>query len=140
MTETTQRAGYSQRPLAAKLGIKAHDRCAVLQTPSNYRDLIAPLPEPLFLVTALVQNLNFVHFFTTARAELMAQFPHLKAAILKDGMIWISWPKRSAKAVTDLDETVVRTIGLEQGLVDVKVAAIDHFWSGLKFVYRKADR
>jgi hypothetical protein len=70
----------------------------------------------------------------------MAAFPALKAAIVTNGLIWISWPKKAAKVATDLDENIVREIGLAIGLVDVKVAAIDQVWSGLKFVYRKADR
>ena len=55
-------------------------------------------------------------------------------------MLWISWPKQASKVTTDLDENVVRAIGLAHGLVDVKVIAVNPVWSGLKFVYRRADR
>jgi hypothetical protein len=61
-------------------------------------------------------------------------------ALRPAGMLWISWPKRAAKVPTDLDENIVRELGLEYGLVDVKVAAIDAIWSALKFVYRLSDR
>ena len=71
---------------------------------------------------------------------LEAEFPKLKAALTSDGMLWISWPKKSSKVATDLKEDIIREIGLTNGLVDVKVAAVDEVWSGLKFVYRLKDR
>jgi hypothetical protein len=55
-------------------------------------------------------------------------------------MLWISWPKKAAKVTTDLSEDVIRALGLENGLVDVKVAAVNQVWSALKFVYRLRDR
>jgi hypothetical protein len=60
--------------------------------------------------------------------------------LAKDGLLWISWPKKAAKVATDVNENIVREIGLANGLVDVKVAAVDEVWSGLKFVYRLVDR
>lgn len=133
-------AGYSQRPLLEKLGIKANQRIVLLNAPPAYAAWVAPLPPGVVVLTTLVVDVDFIHFFTTSHAELVAQFPNLKRSIVTNGMIWISWPKKAAKAATDLDENRVREIGLALGLVDVKVAAIDHFWSGLKFVYRKMDR
>lgn len=140
MTNVKPTAGYSQRSLVEKLGIKAGQRIALLHAPPAYADWLGPLPAGVSQVQTLATGLDFVHFFTTSRAELLAYFPDLKAAIVTNGMIWISWPKKAAKMATDLDENVVREIGLAIGLVDVKVAAIDPIWSGLKFVYRKADR
>ena len=140
MTNPKPVAGYSSRPLAQKLGIKAHQRIAVLQAPADYAALVAPLPEGVSQVADLAEGLDFVHFFTASHAELSDQFPRLKAAIRKNGMIWISWPKKAAKLPTDLDENIIRELGLALGLVDVKVAAIDPTWSGLKFVYRTVDR
>ena len=133
-------AGYSGRPLAVKLGIKANQRIAVFNAPDHYQTLLAPLPAPLSWQTTLDQSLDLIHFFTTSAQELQACFPQLKAALVKNGSLWISWPKKAAKVATDLDDSRVRAIGLEHGLVDVKVAAIDQVWSGLKFVYRKSDR
>jgi len=66
--------------------------------------------------------------------------PRLARRIERDGALWISWPKRASGVSTDLDENVVRAIGLASSLVDVKVCAVDDTWSGLKFVYRLADR
>jgi len=83
---------------------------------------------------------DFIHFFATRRRQLEQKFAALKKALAKDGMLWISWPKGSSGVATDLNENVVREIGLARGLVDVKVCAIDSVWSGLKFVYRLRDR
>ena len=79
-------------------------------------------------------------FFAKDRAELEREFPRLKEVIPKDGMLWISWPKGSSNLSTDLNEDAVRGIGLENGLVDVKVISVDEDWSALKFVYRLKDR
>jgi hypothetical protein len=73
-------------------------------------------------------------------ARLLDRFEPLARRITPAGALWISWPKKSSGVATDLTENVVRDVGLDAGLVDVKVAAVDATWSGLKFVYRLADR
>lgn len=133
-------AGYSQRPLIQKLGIKPGAQIAILNAPETYAALLGPLPPGVVRQPRLVEGLDFIHFFTKSADELKSQFPQLKAALAKNGMLWISWPKKSSKVVTDLDENLIRDFGLAEGLVDVKVAAIDSIWSGLKFVYRVRDR
>lgn len=84
--------------------------------------------------------LDFIQFFTKESAELEKQFRALKKSLSPDGMLWVSWPKGAAKVKTDLNENIVREIGLDHQLVDVKVCAIDEIWSGLKFVFRVKDR
>jgi hypothetical protein len=133
-------AGYSGTPLVKKLGIKPGFKIAILNPPANYSQLIGELPGSIVVVDDLSGPLDFIHFFTRQSAELADQFPALKQVLASNGMLWISWPKKSAKAATDLTENVVRDIGLRNRLVDVKVAAIDESWSGLKFVYRVEDR
>ena len=135
-------AGYSKRSLIEKLGIKAGYHLAILHAPADYAQTLGPLPFDVVQVTELGgEPLDFVHFFTTQRAELVANFLALKASLKPAGMLWISWPKRTAKVIpSDLDENMIRDIGLSNGLVDVKVAAVDVTWSGLKFVYRLQDR
>ena len=128
-------AGYSQRSLADKLGLKAGMRVVVIHAPEGY-----PALDKVEVVDLPAQALDFIHLFTKSRAELDAQFPKLKAALTPTGILWISWPKKAAKVETDLDENIVRETGLAIGLVDVKVAAVDAVWSGLKFVYRLKDR
>ena len=133
-------AGYSGTPLIKKLGIKAGMSVCFVNAPEHYPDLLGALPDDVTVVGSVEADLDFIHFFTKDRAELEAHFAELKAGISYSGLIWISWPKQASKVPTDLNENVVREIGLANGLVDVKVAAIDAVWSGLKFVYRLEDR
>ncbi len=133
-------AGYSGKPLAQKLGIKDGFKIAVINAPENYAQVLGGLPDNVITVQELEGPLDLVHFFTTERRELEDRFPALKQAISKKGMLWISWPKLASRIKTDLNENIIRDIGLRNGLVDVKVAAIDEKWSGLKFVYRTEDR
>ncbi len=133
-------AGYSATPLARKLGIKPGMRVVALGAPAAYPALLDPIPEGASLTDELPESAIFVHFFTTERAMLESQLPRLKAALEPNGILWLSWPKKAAKVVTDLDGNVVRELGLASGLVDVKVCAVDETWSGLKFVYRLKDR
>ncbi len=132
-------AGYSQRPLAAKLGLKAGMRALLINPPEGYKSVLAA-PDGVEWVDDLGQPLDFIQAFFKQKTDLEAQFPSLKDALAPDGVLWISWLKQVAKIPTDLDGNIVREIGLAQGLVDVKVAAVDAAWSGLKFVYRLKDR
>lgn len=134
-------AGYSSTPLHKKLGIKAGYRIALLGAPAHYRELLGELPPGIAIDEAIGgAAYDFLQAFFVERADYEAAFPALKAAIHKDGMIWISWYKKAARMPTDITEDVVREIALAGGLVDVKVAAIDAQWSGLKLVYRRRDR
>ena len=130
----------SQTPLIKKLGIKPGYRVFFLDEPDNYTDLIGPLPEKVVVEEALIPGLEFIHFFVKEKEWLIESFPALKYHLSKHGMIWISWPKGTSKVTTDLNANGVREIGLNNGLVDVKVCAVDSIWSGLKFMYRKEDR
>lgn len=134
-------AGYSGTPLVKKLGIKSGYRAAFLHVPGHYLKLLGELPPAVAIDSELAGGgYDFVHAFYQWRADYEAAFAELKAAISKDGMIWISWYKKAAKMPTDISEDVVREVALAGGLVDVKVAAIDAQWSGLKLVYRREDR
>lgn len=132
-------AGYSGTPLISKLGIKPGFRLAFVQAPDGYEALLGPLPAGITQLDVQAP-LDFIQLFVTTRAELEVHFLRLKEALAANGMLWVSWPKRTARMPTDLDENVVREIGLAHGLVDVKVIAVDATWSGLKFVYRLRDR
>jgi hypothetical protein len=133
-------AGYSRRPLRDKLGIKPGFVVAIAGEPSGYRATLGALPDGAVERLTGTTPCDFLHLFTRDRKELARLFPRLKRRLKPDGMLWVSWPKRTAGVETDLDENVVREVGLGNGLVDVKVAAIDLTWSGLKFVFRLADR
>jgi hypothetical protein len=133
-------AGYSKRTLVEKLGIKAGTRAVALSAPPTYRSLLGRLPDGTTLHSRLPASATFIHQFVHNRDDLAAVFPRLVRALEDQGMLWISWPKQVSGVATDLNENVVREIGLGHGLVDVKVAAIDEVWSGLKFVRRMENR
>jgi len=130
-------AGYSNRKLADKLGLKPGTAKAILEAPDGFGSLIGTDEYD----TSLDQDTyDFIHFFAIADIALWNSFPILAKRLKPNGMLWISWPKKSSGVETDLDENRVRKIGLTAGLVDVKICAIDATWSGLKFVYRLKDR
>jgi hypothetical protein len=133
-------AGYSKKPLVDKLGIKPGYRIEVINPPTDYVKLLGALPDDVALNEAASGALDFIHIFTTRREELEERFSRLKQRLAQTGMLWVSWPKGASKISTDLNENIIREIGLANGLVDVKVCAVDQNWSGLKFVYRLKDR
>lgn len=133
-------AGYSSRTLAQKLGIKRATRIVALGAPPVYASLLGALPEGATLHSRLPSTSGFIHSFHRRREDLALDFPRLARALTDDGTLWISWPKKASGVDTDLTEDVVRAIGLDQGLVDVKVCAVDEVWSGLKFVRRVTNR
>lgn len=133
-------AGYSKRTLVDKLGVKKGARVHIANPPAGYARTLGALPGGAVAVAQLSVPCDFIQYFTSERAKLKAEFPELKKNLAQDGILWVSWPKGSSKKATDLNENVVREIGLAAGLVDVKVCAVDEVWSGLKFVYRLKDR
>jgi hypothetical protein len=130
--------GYSGTPLPKKLGIKPGFRAHLANSPPEVR---AELREAL-AECDLKQGdaLDFVMIFSKSRAELAKEFSRMAKVLAPAGMLWVSWPKKSSGVATDVDENVVRGIGLDRGLVDVKVCAVTEVWSGLKFVRRVKDR
>ena len=133
-------AGYSGTPLSQKLGIKPGFRIFADSPPKPYRDIVGVLPDGAKLVARTSAPLDMAHLFATEAAGLAGKLKRLRAAIVPDGMIWVSWPKKASGVATDLSDIVVREIALPLGLVDVKVCAVDGVWSGLKFVIPKEQR
>ena len=133
-------AGYSGTPLARKLGIKAGYTVRFINQPEHYLELFSDLPEIDQVSDAPSESINFIHMFCREMQELERWYPEAKDQLVKDGLLWISWPKGSSKIPTDLNRDIIRNYVLNHGLVDVKVAAVDEDWSGLKFVYRTKDR
>ncbi len=131
--------GYSGTPLPKKLGIKAGARVQLVHAPA---EVLSELSDALAECKVLKQGdgLDFVMLFSKSRAELAKEFSQLAKTLAPAGMLWVSWPKKSSGVATDVDENVVRGIGLDAGLVDVKVCAVTEVWSGLKFVRRVKDR
>lgn len=131
-------AGYSGTPLIKKLGIKEGMRIAFLYAPDSYRSLLGPLPAAIDEQSD--DKLDFIHAFFTDRTDFELEIPELLSAIARDGMIWISWPKKASKVPTTMTEDIIREVALPMGLVDVKVCAVDEVWSGLKLMIRKELR
>jgi hypothetical protein len=133
--------GYSGTPLPRKLGIKSGMSMAVLNAPPNLDAILGELPERVTTSQRLGGHRDLVLIFITRQADLAARVPALASAIAPNGMVWVAWPKRVSKIETDMTEDVIREIVLPSSdLVDVKVCAIDHVWSGLKLVIRKERR
>jgi hypothetical protein len=133
-------AGYSETPLVKKLGIKPGFKLCIIDSPENYWALLGELPSNVHIRELGAGPFDFIHIFVKDKARLEAWMGALKERMLPSGMIWVSWPKKSSKVATDLNENSVRDIALQSGLVDTKVAAVDDTWSGLKLVIRLRDR
>lgn len=130
-------AGYSGKPLGDKLGLKPGMKVYFKDLPEDVRaDLDSYLSE-VNISNSLKGTLDYLHVFTKESKELQKLFPKLTDHLADKGMIWISWPKGSSKVSTDINENVVRELGLKLGIVDVKVCAVSDIWSGLKFYKRK---
>lgn len=133
-------AGYSTNPLYKKLGLKEGQVIRVINAPKDYDVLIGEIIGKVTMIKKPGAEHDFIHFFTNSVKELEATLPLLKKEIKKDGMIWVSWYKKSAGLKTEITENLVRDTALAIGLVDVKVCAVDDHWSGLKLVFRLKDR
>jgi hypothetical protein len=135
-------AGYSGTLLPQKLGIKDGHRVALVEAPPDFEQQLGRLPDTVTLVPNAGgrEPFNVIVLFVTSAAQLRRRFTGLARRLVPDGGLWVAWPKKASGVETDLTESVVRTIGLETGLVDNKVCAVDEVWSGLRFVIRLKDR
>ena len=132
--------GASGKSVVQKLGIKPGFRIFAAGAPAPYGDIVGELPAQVTIVPRLWATVDMVHVFVTEAAALGDKLPAYRDAIEPDGMVWVSWPKKSSHVLTDLTDHVVRRTGLRLGLVDIKVCAIDDTWSGLKFVIPRDQR
>jgi hypothetical protein len=139
--ERNAMAGYSGTPLPKKLGFKDGFRAALVNAPAGFEKELDGLPENVQISqNKLNSQLDLIILFAKSQRELLREFPRLAKKLQTNGMLWIAWPKKASGVVTDLTDNSVRQIGLDAGLVDVKVCAVNDVWSGLKFVYRLRDR
>lgn len=132
--------GYSGTPLVKKLGIREGYKVIFCRAPAHLDNLLGDMPEIQELPPSSQNAADFILLFCNTLEQLEAEFLRLKKALKPSGMLWVSWPKKASALPSDLDGNIVRRYGLSQGLVDVKVCAIDADWSGLKFMYRIKDR
>lgn len=142
----TNSAGYSGTPLAQKLGLKDGSRALFIDLPASLASLATSRAFTeanrigVDQIDTARPGYDYVHLFTTARSVLETLARKLMNLIARNGMIWVSWPKKAARVATDITEDVIRAVVLPLGLVDVKVCAVDDTWSGLKLVIRKELR
>jgi hypothetical protein len=134
-------AGYSGTPLWKKLGYKQGMTVRVDGAPVDYLGMLA-LPAEFSVKWAKGEKprVGLVHLFVSSKSALRVKLRSFRNAIDSDGVIWVSWPKKSSGVTSDITEDVVREVALPLGLVDIKVCAVDEVWSGLKLVIRKELR
>jgi hypothetical protein len=140
MAQLPQPSGYSGTPLAKKLGIKPGFKLMLINEPAHYFDLFTDMPMDVQVINDESDKKDLVHFFTKQRQELIDLLPQLKAQIKSTGIIWVSWPKKASKVITDITEDTIRNYAISIGLVDIKVCAVDEVWSGLKLVIPVKNR
>jgi hypothetical protein len=133
-------AGYSGTPLPKKLGIKEGFQVLAMGAPEDYRRLLEPLPPSVRFVSKANQDTDVAHIFSTRKSQLSKALAVFRNKLGPAAVVWVSWPKKSAKVPSEITEDVIRELALPLGFVDVKVCAIDEVWSGLKLVVRKELR
>ena len=133
-------AGYSGKALSQKLGLKSGMRVCLAHAPEEYWGWCDFDVGEVQIVAAKAREIDFVHIFASSRALLERELARLVPRLASTGMLWISWPKKSARVASDISEGTLRELMLPLGLVDVKVCAVSDVWSGLKFVWRVERR
>ena len=133
-------AGYSGKPIVQKLGVKPGFCIFVDGLATPYRDVVGELPDGVTIAKAIKPQLDMVHLFAAEAKGLAAKLRSSRKAIAPDGMIWASWPKQASGVPTDVTEALVRETALANGLVDIKICAVNDVWSGLKLVIPVKDR
>jgi hypothetical protein len=133
-------SGYSATPLARKLGITGGTRVLTKNAPEDYPDWLEPVPPGVIFEKRLSETTDVVHVFAAQKDELAMELSALRTRIRKDAVVWVSWPKKSAKLPTDITDNAVREVALPLGFVDVKVCAVSEVWSGLKLYIRRELR
>jgi hypothetical protein len=129
-------AGYSGRPLAAKLGVKEGMALVMVNAPDGFETALAPLPEQTRLSRSDIESPDLTLWFVVRLAELEAELAS-RLQLASPGKIWIIWPKRGSRLESDLTQPAVRQAGLDANWVDFKVCAVDETWTGLCFTARK---
>jgi hypothetical protein len=133
-------AGYSNTPLAQKLGIKSGSNVLITGAPAGYLKSLEPLPAGVRIANRLSASVDVAHLFTADKAALENSLAAFRRKLGPTAIVWVSWPKKKSGVPTQVNEDIVRRVALPMGFVDVKVCAIDDVWSGLKLVVRKTLR
>jgi hypothetical protein len=129
--------GYAGTPLAKKLTIKAGSAVTLLGAPDGFEQKLRALPEAVRLRRNGKGKADLVLLFARSHAELKRRFKAAVTILAERGGLWIVWPKKASPLAGDLNTLVVRAFGLDSGLVDYKICAVDETWSGLLFTRRQ---
>jgi hypothetical protein len=132
--------GYSGKALAAKLGLREGSHFFVSNCPAGYLESLEPLPLGLEFVDEVTELTDLVQVFCDRRSRLKAELEALRGSIRDDGVVWVSWPKKSSRIPSEVTEATIRELALPLGFVDVKVCAVSEAWSALKLVIRRELR
>ena|SRR2546428_1690029 len=133
-------AGYSGTPLTKKLGIKEGSRVVFANAPKGFVQELGELPPQVRFVTRPGNPVDIILLFAKSHSGLKKDFAKTAKRLSPNGTLWVAWPKKSSGVPSDLSFNSVQRVGLDAGLVDVKICAVNDVWSGLKFVYRLKDR
>jgi hypothetical protein len=125
-------------PLYKKLGLKDGQKVILVNIPVNYFDLLVEVPD----VEEAEQNdlADFVHVFESSLSALEISFAEAFQRLAAKGMIWVSWPKKTSKVITDLDYHIAKSVAAKHGMVDVKVSAVDETWTACKYIVPLKNR
>ena len=132
-------AGYSGRSGAQKMGIRAGSKVLLLEPPDSWRPQGAPEGVTYHSGPAIL-GADVVVLFARSEAALRQWVTAASAGLGARSSLWVAWPRRAAGHQSDVTEQTIRDVALPLGLVDVKVAALEDDWSGLKLVWRLANR
>jgi hypothetical protein len=132
--------GYSGKPLILKLGIKPGSRLGIFDAPIGFETTLGTLPDGVTKTTTMRGSHDIVLLFSKSKLLLERRFDEVAKLVAPAGSFWVSWPKKTSGVASELDENIVRAVGLNRGWVDIKVCAVDETWSGLKFVTRLSNR
>ena len=127
-------------PLCQKLGIKEGRRVLLLDPPHNFARRLDPLPPGVGVTTKIVSLNDVIVLFASSRAVLGELFHKARTVLAPRGSLWMAWPRKSSGFFTDLDEPLVRAVGLAGGLTDNKIISVDEIWSALRFVEKDRER
>jgi len=141
MKETSTVGGYSSNPLEKKLGLKDGQHIGLHDVPTWFYSWISQLPVRLkFTPDSINEKYDYQHIFVHASKDIEPLLVLARWGMKQNGVIWVSWPKKASKLITDVSEGMIRQTALVNALVDVKVCAINEIYSGLKLMIRVKDR
>jgi len=135
-----KRVDYSGTPLPKKLGVKERGVLALVGAPPDFERTLGALPSGVRVVKQVRGACDVTVLFVKSRRELEKRFPSAQRTLAEGGGLWVAWPKKASGVATDLDQASVQKVGLDAGLVDNKICAVDATWSGLRFMRRRTGR